>query len=850
MTEVAALGLKVTSDSVPLATDRLEEFAVAATKADVANDKLSTSSKNVATTSNAASGAMQKAAQSAKGVHGATERAARGAKAANDNTARMGSAFVNAGFQIQDFAVQVASGQSALVAFTQQFPQLAGAFGFSGTLAMWGAGIGTLSAVLLAVIPKFLDLQSSADKTKDALDRLKEAQDALTNSLQIANAPLSELQEKYGANAAMVRELAVAQTQLNLAVARGALKDAVADIRDVTDAYANVGISLSSTAEAYRNIYRDFGLTGAAANELRQRLQELNNATTLDEQATRLDGLMTFLNGVGVAADKLPPTFAQALSSLTGMRINAAQLESLMNGTAGPSEVIRQETERQAAAAAGMIASYQQQAAISMTIATYGKDSAQVEALKRQEAMATVDAYIKQNDLSGKVADDLRNAALQAFDAANATDAWAAAMSGVKAQLDAIAGVLSAIGGGVMDRVSIAAQNKALDAGLTASEARKAGLRAQEDLRLLGQRAQLQNQFGNTVGGFMGDALQAELSDRRSQEDALEKRYASVAEAAKASRKAMSDAAKGARSAANDAQKLADAYNGMTSSARQFIEQQKLEAQTLGMTEEAANRLRYEQDLLNQAANDNINLTAAQKQEIAGLAQQMAATEANTKRLKEAFDFAKDATKGFITDLRTGLMNGEGFFKSFANAATNLLNKVISKIEDELVNALFSIGGASSGGGGLFGGILGGIGKLFGFANGGAFSGGVHAFAKGGTFTNQVVSQPTMFRFAKGTGLMGEAGPEAIMPLGRDASGRLGVYARGNHGGSDVQYVQVPYIVSVEADDSGKIKAMMKQVSGETVQQAAPSIVKAANQSAPTAVAQFQQTKQGGDYRT
>ena len=57
------------------------------------------------------------------------------------------------------------------------------------------------------------------------------------------------------------------------------------------------------------------------------------------------------------------------------------------------------------------------------------------------------------------------------------------------------------------------------------------------------------------------------------------------------------------------------------------------------------------------------------------------------------------------------------------------------------------------------------------------------AFAKGGTFTNTIVQSPTFFKFAKGsgfgTGLMGEAGPEAIMPLTRGADGSLGVSASG-----------------------------------------------------------------------
>jgi phage-related minor tail protein len=57
------------------------------------------------------------------------------------------------------------------------------------------------------------------------------------------------------------------------------------------------------------------------------------------------------------------------------------------------------------------------------------------------------------------------------------------------------------------------------------------------------------------------------------------------------------------------------------------------------------------------------------------------------------------------------------------------------------------------------------------------------AFAQGGVFTNRVIAAPTYFRFAAGggfaSGLMGEAGPEAIVPLERGPDGRLGVSAFG-----------------------------------------------------------------------
>jgi phage-related minor tail protein len=116
----------------------------------------------------------------------------------------------------------------------------------------------------------------------------------------------------------------------------------------------------------------------------------------------------------------------------------------------------------------------------------------------------------------------------------------------------------------------------------------------------------------------------------------------------------------------------------------------------------------------------------------------------------------------------------------------------------QAVMSLAATAGSSSGGGlagalaGLFGGANGkaGGGDAAGAgsaaaARGATFAGGVAMFARGGTFTNQVVSRPTPFRFRNGgslqQGLMGEAGPEAVMPLQSQGSG-LGVAALDSRG--------------------------------------------------------------------
>lgn len=68
-------------------------------------------------------------------------------------------------------------------------------------------------------------------------------------------------------------------------------------------------------------------------------------------------------------------------------------------------------------------------------------------------------------------------------------------------------------------------------------------------------------------------------------------------------------------------------------------------------------------------------------------------------------------------------------------------------------------------------------------------AGGVYSSPSLSRYSGQVVNKPTMFAFASGAGVMGEAGPEAIMPLKRGSDGKLGVQAAG--GGSGIEQVIV-----------------------------------------------------------
>ena len=172
----------------------------------------------------------------------------------------------------------------------------------------------------------------------------------------------------------------------------------------------------------------------------------------------------------------------------------------------------------------------------------------------------------------------------------------------------------------------------------------------------------------------------------------------------------------------------------------------------------------------------------------------------STKRLLVgAFDKASDALTDFVM---TGKLNFRDFAKSVIRDITNMIIKQL------MFNALKA---------GLSGT---GFGAMLGFKDGGAFDGGKQFFANGG-----VVNTATPFRFASGgtmqNGVMGEAGPEAIMPLKRGKDGKLGVTVQGAQqaGGVTIGSIVVQNNGEARAEDtSGRNGAEMGRAIASAVQ--------------------------------
>ena len=162
----------------------------------------------------------------------------------------------------------------------------------------------------------------------------------------------------------------------------------------------------------------------------------------------------------------------------------------------------------------------------------------------------------------------------------------------------------------------------------------------------------------------------------------------------------------------------------------------------------------------------------------------------------------------------TAFQGAEGVLRNFVKTGKVEVKDLFSTIVSEYVvmQGRMALNGALGGGSGG-GGLLGFLGGLFGGkATGSATGSGVMSslqdlgvFAKGGVFasspslsqySNQVHSSPKLFAFAKGAGVFGEAGPEAIMPLTRGPDGNLGVRASGGSGSSGGPSMNVVFEVN------------------------------------------------------
>lgn len=180
-----------------------------------------------------------------------------------------------------------------------------------------------------------------------------------------------------------------------------------------------------------------------------------------------------------------------------------------------------------------------------------------------------------------------------------------------------------------------------------------------------------------------------------------------------------------------------------------------------------------------------------------------------TQMAKEVEQMVGKAFKGLEDQMVSVFTTGKFSFTNMANSIISDMARIV--VRQNITGPLAGLLGNLF----LSGGRAGGAAPVTDLssawspsAKGNVFGSGIQAFAKGGTFTNSIVNSPTLFKFAKGTGIMGEAGPEAIMPLRRNASGQLGVVSAGSGG------VNVTVINTAGSDVDVSVSSAKKNESG------------------------------------
>jgi phage-related minor tail protein len=283
------------------------------------------------------------------------------------------------------------------------------------------------------------------------------------------------------------------------------------------------------------------------------------------------------------------------------------------------------------------------------------------------------------------------------------------------------------------------------------------------------------------------------------------------------------------------------------------------QAANIGLSPQDQARSNAELQATNQLMNENKDVTSKLGQEYIKLQGDIAAAAVANSELKASYDELANATsQAFDTignSIAQAFLSGKDAAVTFQSVMKTVVQQIIQEviklaIINPLLNSLFPgsgtrptigsvLGAVGGGGGNIFNNLSNAgtnfIGELTGqavvnigpataaqaasfLAQGGIVPGlpSMMNLPGIGAFSNQIISNPTLFRAYAQGGMMGEAGPEAVIPLVRGPSGDLGI--RG--GGDTAVVVHAPITINGNAAgpngklDPAALAAMQKQIEG------------------------------------
>jgi len=664
------------------------------------------------------------------------------------------------GYQVGDFFVQVQSGTSALVAFGQQGTQLAGLLpGVYGAVVGIGLSIGTM------LLKSLYDASGASKTFKERIDDSIEAMDKFKEAVTVATQSTAELINSFGVWGNVVRPLLEDITKLEQLKAFKMLNQQFDNLTIASKSFGDYAReAMGGANQAVQVMAKSLGLTVQQYYEIQKQIAGIRDLETNAERITAAAKIRDTLKATFGTLENMPDKMREFYRQLTLTVLTGAELEASMGKTGDQLET------------------------------TVDK----VQDLKR--------SYIELYFANRQAAADQK-----------------------KADQDAITAI--------QDAISLHRKELRNKADISALEAAY-GSKSEQVAKKKAELARDAYEESLKEQGILGKNLKVEmaiydgliLSYNMNKKITEEKdRQLKVSEKISASLVSMSDAeyqmlltyqAYGESRVAGAKVNPPEAPTGpkgkepttMEGPIKALERQIELSKALFGLEGDERRRkevfmqLEFQnRDLLKQYQEDPARLQA--------IADEVAAQEKLTKVYEEqrqAQESLADSIAGSMGDafmsIVDGTMSVKDAFKSMARAIIKELYEVL--VVQQLVGSAKA--GSRSG-------IAGGIMDFFGNKNGNAMYGGnVIPFANGG-----VVGGPTTFPMSAGrTGLMGEAGPEAIMPLKRGADGKLGVQAEGGSG--DV-VIHQNFNFAANGDES--VKKLIAQAAPQIAQMTKSSII-------------------------
>ena len=666
------------------------------------------------------------------------------------------------GYQLQDFVVQLQSGTSFFTAFGQQGSQFAGVFGPQGAV------IGAVIAIGSAVGGMAYKMLTAGDEVRDFKEILEETSvslDNLTAATDLAAMSNDELEKSFGA-------------------ASGQIKSTLALLRELANNEAQR--SIDDTARALSSLYEvrgdgekrlgiaeffDVNILMAFKKESRIAMEEARGLTA--EFLNSQDALAASEGNIQgqIDATQRLLNVATTLADLNG---NRSEEEEALLAKLGESllemqkiKTAQEGTNRAQDASTSSLAAQGDWLQIHNT---YLRNQQRI----RNENGAELERHIQ---LEREVSEYARNhnwektqlkkTTQQILDDAIKVHKQEKA---IREELgDAAVNALKLAGVDVTSGIDSAAKAAAILAGNLGISFKTAkdimslsaeGVSGPSGAQYSSQDKVVEGQVGDRVGSLYGVVGQLSVGDGSSG---------------------------GGSGGASDVVNI----NEIIEARKEQIAQDRV---LLGMSgqQQAAQKVYY--DLLKQNEKADIKLTQTElkgaAQAIAAQEEQNRVIEENRKQQEDLADFVANSMGDALMSIVDGTMTVKDAFKSMASDIIKELYRVL--VVEQMVQSIKGFLSPTP----------------VPNANGNAFSNGsIQAYANGG-----VVGGPTYFPMSGGkTGLMGEAGPEAIMPLKRGANGKLGVQMEG--GGQSV-VVNQSFNFSANGDDSVK----------KIIAQAAPQI--------------------------